>query len=166
MAAKDKDKKGSKTAKGNGVPEGFIPVNSQGGGAWFKPEDGETILGELLGRFKRKKSLNAEKEAFFYQIMVEKPITAHKKVEDESVEVTLQPGEIINMDERSAVEDLASLVESGKRWRVYVEPLDKVPVPGTAQTVWRFNVGKQEIIPGKNEPKVKPASGSPGTEFP
>jgi hypothetical protein len=141
--------------EGTGVPEGFTPVSTMGSGSWFKPESGGTVWGELLARHRRKKSLN-DKEAWFYQIMLEKPCVAQRKVEDESVEVNLQPGEIINVDERSALEELALLMESGKRWRVYIHPINKVPIAGTAQTVWRFAVGKQEIVSGKNEPKVKP----------
>ncbi len=149
--------------KNTGIPEGFIPVNAAGGGAWFQPDLGEAVLGELLGRFRKKKSLSKDKEAWFYQIMLEKPCPAKKKVDDESVEVNLEPGDLINIDERAALEDLASLPDSGKRWRLFIQPLDKVPIPGTAQTVWRFNVGKQEIIPGKNEPKVK-LKGAAGAE--
>lgn len=138
------------------IPEGFIPVSASGGAAWYKPELGFEVLGELLGRFKKKKSLNNQ-DAYFFQVMLEKPCKGMKKIDqdEESVEVDMEPGEIINLDERSALEELAALVDSGKRWRVYVKALDKVKVPGTSRTVWRMNVGKQEIT-SKNEPKVKP----------
>lgn len=138
------------------IPEGFTPVSSIRSGAWFKPDLGKPVFGELLGRYKRRKPNKDGKFGHFYQIMVEKPCPAMKKVEDETEEIELTPGEIISVDERSALEELAPLVESGKRWRVFIQPLDKVPVPGTSQTVWNFNIGKQEIIPGRNEPKVKP----------
>lgn len=139
------------------LPEGYSPVNAAAGGAWFKPELGDVVHGEILGRFRRKKSLNGQ-EAWFYQIMVEHAMRAVRKVDDETIEVDLSPGEIVNMDEKSALEDLAGLLDSGKRWRIYVKPLNKVPVPGTTRTVWRFTIGKQEIVPGKNEPKVKPVN--------
>lgn len=170
MAKATKAAKVNKADPSLQIPEGFTPVSSIRSGAWFKPDMGKPVYGELLGRYKRKKANKDGKYGYFYQIMIEKPCPAVKKETDEdgdrvTVEVDLTPGEIISVDERSALEELAALVDNDKRWRVFIQPLDKVPVPGTNQTVWNFNVGKQEIIAGKNEPKVKPkGEGVPNAE--
>lgn len=164
---KKKDEAGEETEAGNeirneridpSIPEGFTPVSASGGlQNWFKPESMSVIWGEMLGRYKRKKTLgDSQKEGHFYQIMIEKPCTASRKIDEETVEIELEPGDVINVDERSALEELSTLPESGKRWRVYIKPLEKVPVKGTMRTVWRFSIGKMEIIPGKNEPRVQP----------
>ena len=138
------------------LPAGFDPVNSSRGDGWYHPESGAEIYGELLGRFKKKKSLDPNKDAFLYQILLEKPCPATKKVEEETTEVELEPGDVINVDEKSALEGLAALCDTGKRYRVFIQAQDKVKIPGTAQSFWNFRVGKQEIIPGKNEPTIRP----------
>ncbi len=161
MAKKSEKSEKNGKAKDTSIPEGFTPVNSARGDGWYKPETGEAVFGELLGRFKKRKSLNNQ-EAWYYQVLLEKPVAGcSTKVDDETVEVDLEPGQVVNLDERSALEELSVLTESGKRWRVYARAVAKRPIPGTAQTFWEFAVGKQEIIPGKNEPKVKRATPAP-----
>jgi len=150
-------KRGSKSKAAtpeSDLPEGFETVASARGDGWYIKEAGNQIWGELLGRFRKRKSLN-DADSFFYQIMIEKPVRASRKEEEETIEVTLEPGQIVNVDETSSLQDLAPLIESGKRWRVVIEAIDKVKIPGTAQTFWRFKIGKQAITP-QNEPRVKP----------
>lgn len=151
-------KRGSKSKTAtpeSDLPEGFETVASARGDGWYIKEAGNQIWGELLGRFRKRKSLN-DADSFFYQIMIEKPVRASRKEEEETIEVTLEPGQIVNVDETSSLQDLAPLlIESSKRWRVVIEAIDKVKIPGTAQTFWRFKIGKQAIT-SANEPRVKP----------
>lgn len=127
------------------LPEGFQPIDVSGDQAWFKPTEGSVVVGELIGRIMRKKANRDGKKGWFYQIRLDNSPTAFKgsKKRGTREEVHLEPGEVINVDERSALENLAQYVGQDKRFTVFIRYIEKIDLED-GNTFWRTAVGVKE----------------------
>lgn len=135
------------------LPEGFAPIDVSGDQAWFKPHEGAVIVGELVGRIMRKKANRDGKKGWFYQIRLDNSPMAYKgsKKRGDREEVRLDPGEVINVDERAALENLSQYVGTDKRYTVYIKYIEKIDLED-GNTFWRTTVGVKERRQGDAPP--------------
>lgn len=134
----------------NGVfqmPDDFQLVTPmEGEQKWWKPEVGAVVFGRILGRFPRR-----DGDGAFYQIRVEKygkgkmqPVRAITGKGDEAKTITVEAGDIINMDERSSIANLAPQAMSDGIYDVLIHCLEKVKITGN-RTYWRMTAGTKQI---------------------
>ncbi len=123
------------------LPTGFNAVTPQGEGnrAWFKCEVGAVCQGRLIGRFQRKDSKGA-----YYQIKLSQTCKAVQGKGDASKTIELEPGDIINVDERSAISSLQPYADSDGIFDVYIQALEKIKLDG-GKTFWRMNAGEKQL---------------------
>lgn len=134
------------------LPEGFHAVNTGGGKQlWCKPEPGRVIIGELLGRFERRSG----KRGFFYQLKLENHVTVNTTDEEGNklTDVDAGPDDVINVDEKTSMEDLARYATSGKRWRLWIKYVAKETLK-SGNSFWRVRVGAMEIQEGSKAPSL------------
>src|SRR5713226_2653239 len=138
---------------------GFSPIGpAEGPRRYFHVETNAWILGEIIGRFQRKDSRDTVTDArYYYQIRLAKPCPFVMMKEGEganakTVQTTAQPGQIVNVDERSQLEDLKALAEDTlHRWEVFLQATEKLRHPrDPRKTIWQFKrvkrvMGKKEI---------------------
>lgn len=126
-------------------PPGFEPVSAARGVPWYDPETLEVVSGELVGRFTRRDS-----ERAYYHVRVDTPCTGYQKPEGgkrgDREEVQVDVGQLISVDERTALEDLAPLAkDETKRYQVWIKAKEKVDIGG-GKTFWSFDIFKRVII--------------------
>jgi ribosomal protein S17 len=126
------------------LPEGYSQVNNSSSNAWFKFEEGATVEGELVGRFKTSKPGRDGKDRYYYQVKLTKPCTVTKKIEGDTEEEQAEVGDIVNVGEKSSLMELASYCGPGKRFNIIVIVQSKVDIDG-GQTYWRTVVGAKPI---------------------
>jgi hypothetical protein len=131
--------------KPDDLPEGFFPINTGGGKQnWVKPAEGLIIVGELVGRFGRRQG----SQGHFYQIRLENTAEAVTRDDDgNTVTVRCGPGDIINIDEKTSMTDLAQYAASSKKYRVYIKYVRKEDM-ANGQSFWRIKIGGKEIADG------------------
>lgn len=106
------------------IPDGFdIMAGRELADGWAKKEKGNVIQGRLLGRF------TMGEDRSFYQIKLDKPTKAIAGRGDETQEVTLEAGKLVNVDESKAMEDLRKYAESGGVYDVWIMYGDKQKTP-------------------------------------
>jgi len=132
------------------IPAGFRPMGpaQKGPPNYWKPSEGETLQGELVGRFRRPG--NAVKIQFYYQIKLTKPCEALRNtapVGEDAImeEVKCGKGEVVNVDERKGIEDFADLLkDEGVRYEVFIRAVKKEKLQG-GNTFWRMQTGCRRI---------------------
>lgn len=140
----------SANEESNGVfqmPDDFQLVTPmEGEQKWWKPEVGGVVFGRLLGRFPRR-----DGDGAYYQIRVEKygkgklpPVRAITGKGDDAQTVVVEVGEIINMDERSSIANLAPQAMSDGVFNVLIHCLEKVKISG-GRTYWRMTAGTKQL---------------------
>lgn len=143
MAREKKESKRAKAGPGttDGMPEGFVRVNPESGQlAWFKAAEGSEVTGEMLGRFQRPPQ-RGRPEQHYYQLRVTVPCKGMR----EQQLIDLDPGELINVDERWGLRDLRPIAEDRlNRHVVFIRATEQVKLPA-GNTVWRFDVGDRII---------------------
>jgi hypothetical protein len=167
--------KKSASRKGNGsngdsqsnddwaVPEGFnINVGRDRGDGWVTKKEGNTILGRLLGRYTYE---SRGKKRAYYQVKLYKPCEAEAENpdyndEDEdameeagiepTVTVTLQAGQVVNVDESAKLADLESHASNGgvyDVWFVYGPKIDL----DKGRTMWTVIGPKLKMVEKPSE---------------
>lgn len=131
---------------------------------WWKPTAGAVVFGTILGRFARK---GEKEEDCYYQIRVEKyqgddtGVQAITGSGDEAKTVSVKPGQVINMDERSSISGLAPYAMSDGIFSALIHCLEKVKIK-KGKTFWRMSCGtkviKQPSMPVSNFVPKKPSS--------
>lgn len=148
----------AKKNRGNGsaaksnveIPDGFnINVGRERGDGWVKKEEGNEVLGRLLGRYTYE---SRGKKRAYYQIRLLKPCRAEvlnpqydpdneELMEEEKIperlDATLEEGAIVNLDETVKLADLQSRTGDGgvyDMWLVYGKKQDI----GDGQTMWNI----------------------------
>ena len=121
------------------LPEGFTSVIAERANNWFKPEISGPVIGTLKGRFHM--TGNKGKVRYYYQVELHKPCVAMTTEDDNPVEVTLEPGDLINVDERKDLEGLAqAAADSTKEYVVFIQAIEKIKLD-SGNTFWRFAAG-------------------------
>lgn len=133
-------KKGA-SKNGSSVPDGFtVKVGREDGDGWAKKKEGNTIQGRLIGRFSFKNG-DGEDRAF-YQIQLQAPCEATQKNEDDPDgkydDLTLEAGQIVNLDEVAKLMDLREKCEDGGTYDVWLKFLTKKKRAGSQNTPWNF----------------------------
>jgi len=149
--AKAKNRSSGGKAKEIEAPAGFdINVGRERGEGWFVKEEGNTLLGRLLGRneYKNKRG----KLRAFYQvqleqsckIQIENPDFNSEADEDddnkEFIESEGMPGMIINIDEFKKLEDLKEYTRDGGVYDVWFVMGGKMDL-GADQEMWTLKAG-------------------------
>jgi len=106
------------------VPDGFdIMAGRELADGWAMKEKGNTIQGRLMGRF------TMGEDRAYYQIKLDKPTKAITGRGDETAEVVLAPGKVVNVDESKAMEDLRKYAENGGVYDVWIMYGEKQKTP-------------------------------------
>jgi hypothetical protein len=134
------------------MPSKFRPITAETGRfPWISWKPGLTVQGILLGRFQRRGEGAKHDDgtpAYYYQIRLTEPSTGKVTAdgEDESKEVPVEVGSIVNVDEKKQLEELASLVRSKRKYEVWIKAASKVKIRGTSRSVWQFEpIGAHEL---------------------
>ena len=113
---------------------------------WWKPEVGGVVFGRLLGRFPRR-----DGDGAYYQIRLERygkgklpPVRAITGKGDDAQTIVVAEGDIINMDERSSIANLAPQAMSDGVYNVLIHCLEKVKISG-GRTYWRMTAGTKQL---------------------
>lgn len=131
------------------VPEGFTPITAERGDLCFiRPAEGLVVRGELIGRFKRRGQDDDTGPKWYYQIKIDAGVRGVRYADGESEETLFEPGTIVNVDERTALEVLHDHVGSGKRVKVWIKYGERVPVKGTNRTFWQIDVAIRQMAEG------------------
>lgn len=133
--------------KNGGEPEGqgWVNARAEQSGAFFEVKKGASIQGILLGRYPKA----GRRKGFFYQIKTTQPCEA--KVRDEDGGYTLEDvdvGTIVSIDERTALEGLAKLVDAAdedfNEWEVFIRAEEKRKL-SSGNEFWDFTVRKRVV---------------------
>jgi len=136
IVPEDEEKKRS-----NGEPEGsdWLDARPKQSGAYFRVEEGASIQGILEGRFPKP----GNRKGFIYQIRTTAACVALVRVQDGEYEPTdIEPGTIVSVDERSALEGLRDLVDGEDRWEVFIRADEKRKLANGNQ-FWDFTIRKR-----------------------
>lgn len=172
------DNKGVKNGNGKqasvdeDVPAGFdVRVGREQGEGWLVKEEGATICGRLLGRFIMKGMTDDDGNfRTFYQIQLNDKSGVYKdgkktgnikgtrKNEDkEDEDVEFKDGDIINIGEHKALEDLSPRTRDGGTYDVWFKYLKEEKLQGRGnRTFWQLKGPMLKV--------VKPATRNPGPE--
>lgn len=137
----------------NDIPAGFdTRVGRERGDGWLKKEPGVVIQGRLLGRYTMKGQVSDDGTARTYlqvklsdgsgikgkdgKIVAGVPASQLDPTTREKLEVRLQPGQVINIDEHTALEDLAPWATDGGVHDVWFMYVSQDKVQGTNRTFW------------------------------
>ena len=125
------------------LPEGFVETSLNGPQNWVKLEEGMVIHGELLSRHERR----TDPGKFFYAIKLQRGVQATRGAGEEREVIDCAPGETVCVDERAGLRDLAGLIDSGKRYDVFIQVNGKKKMKTSQGTVmaWDFRVGHKLI---------------------
>lgn len=150
MAKKEDSDSGAKGAtKPASAPAGFTTkVGRARGDGWVVKKPGAVVQGRLLGRYLMKaKSSNGDPRAY-YQVKLSVPVEAlytpgeedddYEVGEDDRVkriEVTLEPGQILNVDEITALKDLSPYTRDGGVYNVWFQYIKQDP---KLRNFWRI----------------------------
>lgn len=128
--------------------EGFTFHEQRRTDGWYRPDTGAAAIGALLGR---RVKTGGQKGAY-YQIELTAPCIA---INADKETVTLEPGQVLGVDERRALAEMGAWCKEGKPCIVYVKALEKVEI-NESQTFWRHKLGRRQ--PKGNEPRIAPVS--------
>lgn len=145
MASKSKTKNPI-ADQGPAIPAGYQKITNEQSNAWIKPVEGTIVEGEILGRFRLKKISKDNKIRWYYQIRLSRALSevVARKVEGDTEMGDADAGEIVNVDEKSALECLAAQCVPGKRVQVWICYRSKEDI-GDGQTFWRIEVGAKPL---------------------
>lgn len=94
---------------GADAPNGFRLINDGGNRLWFSVEEGNVLQGRMIGRFPRKD----DPTKFFYQIKATYPCPVR---DSEKNEFDAKAGDIVIVDERATLTDLAKVQADVEVW--------------------------------------------------
>ena len=134
----------------NDLPEGFKPSSVQGPQSWFQYEGGATLQGRLLGRIQRR-----NQDGSFYQVKVTAECNAKVSFKEErdgeSKIVPVAIGDVICVDEKSAIAHWAPLCTDGGEYEVYMKVISKDKIDG-GRTFWNIKPGVKVLRAPKRQP--------------
>lgn len=153
--------------KGNGksqkateteIPEGFgINVGRERGDGWAKKEQGNEILGRLMGRYTYQ---NRGKKRAYYQVKllkectveVENPEWTEDSDEDVPSHLTAEAkiGQIVNVDETAKLADLEPFTKNGGVYDLWFVYEDKIDI-GNGQTMWSIKGPRLRMVAKPSE---------------
>lgn len=164
----------------NDVPQGFdVRVGREQGEGWLVKEPGATVCGRLLGRFIMKGMTDDDGNyRTFYQIQLNDNAGVYKdgkkvgelkgtrKNEDkEDEDVEFKSGDIINIGEHKALEDLSPRTRDGGVYDVWWRYMNEEKLQGRGnRTFWNLKGPMLKVIkqatrnPGP-EPSLRPTRG-------
>jgi hypothetical protein len=120
------------------IPSGFdISAGRVMGDGWAKKEKGNIICGRLLGRHAM------EDDRAFYQVELSYPCKAFQGKGDDTQEVTLQKGDVVNIDESKAVQGMRKYIQfmdHGGVYDVWIKYGEKQKLDG-GNTFWPIENG-------------------------
>jgi hypothetical protein len=129
------------------VPDGFdIMAGRELADGWAKKEKGNVIQGRLVGRFKMGE------DRFFYQIKLDKETKAITGKGDDTSEVVLKKGQMVNVDESKAMEDLRKYSDNGGVYNVWIMYGEKAKLPDGGSFWPIVNGPRVQMV--KSPPKV------------
>ncbi len=133
--------------------EGWEDVSIEGAQNWHVCEPGNVVAGQLLSRNYRRPSKNNPDGKYFYRIRVMSPTKVVRKEEknEKAIERLAQKNEIVCVDERKDLEDLAMLCDDGGKYLVRLEPIEKVAIG--RRSFWRFGKRKKVLSPPTRTPR-------------
>ena len=175
--AKD-DKTAEKPSNGNPtpvIPEGFQSIAPLEGAKWWKPTAGAILYGRLNGRFARRKGgayfqIKAGDSAKLAQLLKKNiseipAVMAVQGSGDDAEVVKVSPGDVVNFDERAAIEILAGYAVSDGVFDVCIHVTEKVKIPGTTHTFWRMTPSVL-VVKAPTRPIVQPTRATESEEIP
>jgi len=123
------------------IPAGFTErVGRERGDGWLIKFEGAVVHGRLLGRFQMKQVNDDGDYRVYYQVRLMKPAKAqwvdpeNKAHREERI---LAIGQILNIDEHTALEDLGPRTRDGGIYDVWWKYIDKSKLPGAGnRTFW------------------------------
>lgn len=137
------------------APAGFdISVGREQSEGWVVKEEGNTVLGRLLGRYSFRG--DDGRERWYYQVKVEQQVKILPYSEEpaEKVEpVIASPGAVVNVDESAALEDLESKSNDGGVYDVWFSYKAKTKSKSGPGGFWPVHGPKLKIV--KAPPKEK-----------
>ncbi len=147
-----------KSKESSNLPKGFdTRVGRAKGDGWLKKVPGVVIIGRLQGRYEMKGQQNDDGSyRVFYQVQLQAgsgvfgkdgkpasttvPASAKNPETDEKMEVELSEGQVVNIDEHKALEDLADYCGNGGIYDVYIRYVSQDPIPGKGKkTFWQVD---------------------------
>lgn len=121
MAAK---KRTNDTATATDIPDGFdIRANRVMGDGWMKKAEGATVIGRLLGRVQNGEDDKGEPK-YFFQVKIDErspEVGATTGSGDETEDITLSLGQIVNVDASAALSELHNYSQNGGVYDVYIK---------------------------------------------
>ena len=134
--------------------EGFQRVNAQDGQPiWFLVKPGAILRGELIGHFARK-----GRDGHYFQVLITRDTGAVgvRGKDEEREEHPLRPGMMVNLDRRSALDDLVAVADDlggGSRYEIIVTIGQRIPLPG-GKTFWPMDIGKRSMAKTEKRPDL------------
>lgn len=142
--------------KDKDIPDGFdVSVGRDLGDGWIKKGPGVTVQGRLLGRFIGNQKDDDGVYQAFYQIQLHKPCPATRKNKETKIseDVNLEPGQIVNVGEHKALEDLSPRTRDGGQYDVWFKYVEQQAISGSRRTFW--------VVKGPRLHVVKPPTHAP-----
>lgn len=139
----------TKQQKRDAAPEGFdTNIGRHLGDGWVIKAEGAVVQGRLLGRFIGTQKDDDGVYQAFYQFKLAVPCKATKKEKgsQEVTEVMLQPGQILNVGEHKALEELSPYCRDGGIYDVWFRYGKQEKVAGTRRTFWTVEGPKLKVI--------------------
>ncbi len=109
------------------IPSGFdISVGRAQGDGWFVKAENAILHGRLLGRYELG---SGDDERFFYQVKLSHGCKATTGKGADAKEIDLKEGQIVNIGEHKALEDLKKYADNGGVYDVFIKygALQKIP---------------------------------------
>jgi hypothetical protein len=140
-------KRSSKKDKAPDVlaPEGFnIDLTKRMADGWAKKEPGAIVQGRVLGVITTGKDERTGKPNRSIQVRLKK--SAMAVIEDpdsedgEMMEIKLEPGKLINVDETAALDKVSGYLDKGQAFDIWIYFKGKVPIKGTNRSYWDMDV--------------------------
>lgn len=124
------------------MPDGFTAVTpDETDRIWVKPEEGTVIHGRLVGRFARRDANGA-----YYQVRLsgEYPCRGITGTGDDQKVIDCSKGQVVNVDERSAMAELQKYADSDGVFDVFIAFLEKSKIQG-GRTWWRIQCAAKQL---------------------
>ncbi len=111
----------------DGSPEGFdINLGRAQGDGWIEKEPGTVVHGRLLGQFEIPGQNKGELQKI-YQVKLFSPCKASVGKGEENKTINLEIGQILNVHETKAIEDLSTKCGDGGTYDVWFKYVDQNP---------------------------------------
>ena len=138
------------------IPEGFdVQVGRDLGDGWIRKGPGVVVQGRLLGRFIGTQKDDDGVFQAFYQVRLDVQVPAVRKNPEtkEKEEVMLNPGEILNVGEHKALEELSPRTRDGGVYDVWFKYEKQDKVPNSNRTFWSVKGPRLKVIkPAQHAP--------------